>query len=68
MPEQGPVTGEQLRVAAAALVHQLPECAVNNGLPDPGNLRKGHVQVVECEQAFPVRGSAKLFGRMRTAD
>src|SRR5208337_5421203 len=54
MPEQGPVTGEQLRVTAAAFVHQLPERAVNDGLPDPGDLGKGHVQVMECKQAFPV--------------
>src|SRR5208337_1242093 len=66
--EQGPVSGQELRVAPAALVHQFPECAIRDCLPDPCDLRESHVEVVEGKQAFPIFRGPEFFCGMRTTD
>ncbi len=68
MVEERPVPGEELRVAPAPLVHQFPERAVDDCLPDPRDLGERDVEVVEREQAFAVLCFPEFFGGMGPAD
>ncbi len=68
MFEERPVPGEELGMPAAALIHQLPECAISDCLPYPRNLGKGYVDIMERKKTFTIGSSVELFCGMRAAD
>ena len=66
MIEQCPVPGKELRVSPAPFIHQFPERAVSDCLAYPGDLGKGDMEVVECQEALAIGSCAEFLGGMGT--